>query len=269
VDGDEAAIPEHYATGYERERLSVGSSRIEFTRTKELLGRFLPPSPADVLDVGGGPGAYASWLAGKGYRVHLVDLLPLHVEQASAAGRRRGHTFTAELGDARHLAQPDSSFDAVLMLGPLYHITAREDRIGALREATRVLRPGGIVVAAAISRFASLLDGLESGWLGDPEFDAIVKRDLADGQHRNATDRPEWFTTAFFHHPDELRAEVEEVGLQVQALLGVEGPGWLLWEKWDDRLGRENILRVARAVEQEQTLIGVSAHFLIVAGTGR
>jgi hypothetical protein len=61
-----------------------------------------------------------------------------------------------------------------------------------------VLRPGGIVVAAAISRFASLLDGLISGWLGDPEFDAIVERDLAEGQHRNPTNRPEWFKPPSF-----------------------------------------------------------------------
>jgi 2-polyprenyl-3-methyl-5-hydroxy-6-metoxy-1,4-benzoquinol methylase len=48
------------------------------------VGRYLPPSPADVLDVGGGPGVYASRLAHAGYRVNLIDLLPLHVEQAAA-----------------------------------------------------------------------------------------------------------------------------------------------------------------------------------------
>jgi SAM-dependent methyltransferase len=265
VSDDDAALHEHYGTGYERDRLAAGSSRIEFTRTKELLRRFLPPPPADVLDIGGGPGAYASWLAGESYRVHLVDVLPLHIEQASAAAREPGHAFTVELGDARHLAHADSSFDAVLMLGPLYHLTAREERIRALAEAKRVLRPDGILAAAAISRFASLLDGLESGWLGDPEFDAIVERDLADGQHRNPTDRPEWFTTAFFHHPDELRAEVDEVGLRFHALLGIEGPGWLLWDRWDDRSGQESILRVARTVEQEPTLLGASSHLLVVA----
>ncbi len=236
--GDEA-MQEHYGAGYERERLAEGSSRIEFVRTKELLQRFLPTPPATVLDVGEGSGAYAAWLADAGYQVHLVDAVPLHVEQAGAAARSLDPSFTVELGDARALAQKDSSCDAVLLLGPLYHITKRDERVTALAEAKRVLRPGGMVAVAAISRFASLLDGLVSGWLGDPTFDAIVERDLAQGQHRNLTNRPRWFTTAFFHHPDELREEVEDAGLQFEALLGIEGPGWLLWERWDEpRAGR-------------------------------
>jgi SAM-dependent methyltransferase len=262
---DDGTIREHYGTGYERERLTGGSSRIEFVRTKELLGRFLPPAPATILDVGGGPGAYAAWLADEGYQVHLVDAVPLHVEQAAATSRARDSSFTVALGDARSLAQDDSSCDAVLMLGPLYHLTERDERVRALAETKRVVRPDGMVAAAAISRFASLLDGLVSGWLGDPDFDAIVERDLAQGQHRNPTNRPEWFTTAFFHHPDELRAEVEDAGLQFEGLFGIEGPGLLLWERWDEPQSRENILRVARAVEQEESLLGASSHLLVIA----
>jgi ubiquinone/menaquinone biosynthesis C-methylase UbiE len=258
-------FPEHYGTGYERDRLAEGSSRIEFARTKELLRRFLPSAPATILDVGGGPGVYAAWLSDEGYQVHLVDVVPLHVEQAAAAAQGRDPSFTVELGDARSLVQDDSSYDAVLMLGPLYHITEREERVRALAEAKRVVRPGGMVAAAAISRFASLLDGLLSGWLGDPAFDAIVARDLLEGQHRNPTGRLEWFTTAFFHHPDELRAEVEDAGLQFEGLFGIEGPGWLLWQRWDESRGLEDILYAARAVEQEESLIGASAHLLVVA----
>ncbi len=261
----EDAIHRHYDSGYERERLTGEPSGIEFARTKELLLRFLPPAPATILDVGGGPGAYASWLAGAGYHVHLVDPVPLHVEQATeVAGGHR--SFTASIGDARSLEQDDSSCDAVLMLGPLYHLTDRNERVRALTEARRVMRSDGVILAAAISRFASLLDGLVNGWLGDPAFEQIVELDLAAGQHRNPTHRPEWFTTAFFHHPDELREEVEAAGLEVEGLFGIEGPGWLLWADFkEDIAGRENILRVARAVEQEATLIGASSHLLIVA----
>jgi ubiquinone/menaquinone biosynthesis C-methylase UbiE len=262
---DEQAIGDHYEAGVERERLAEGTSRIEFVRTKELLQRFLPPPPASVLDVGGGPGAYASWLAEVGYHVHLVDPVKLHIRQAEEASERAARGFTATLGDARRLEEPDSSHDAVLMLGPLYHLTEHRDRILALREGRRVVRPGGIVAAAAISRFASLLDGLRGGYLADPVFHAIVERDLSEGQHRNPTDRPEWFTTSYFHHPDELPVEVGDAGLAFEALFGVEGPGWLLPDLWDDPSRHQDVLHVARAVEQERTLLGASAHLLVIA----
>lgn len=252
-------VLDHYGRGIELDRFASGYSRIEFARTKELLERFLPAAPASVLDVGGGPGAYAAWLAQRGYRVHLVDPVPLHVEQAAARGG-----FTAALGDARRLDEADSRYDAVLLLGPLYHLTERAQRIGALAEACRVVRPGGIVAAAAISRFASLLDGLKYARLRDPAFRAIVERDLADGQHRNPEHRPEWFTTAYFHRPEELAQELAEAGLTVEDTFGVEGPGWLLGQVWDDEEQRDSVLYAARAVERDPGLIGLSAHLLAV-----
>jgi SAM-dependent methyltransferase len=263
------AFAAHYELGIERGRLfSDGEPRLELARTLELLDRFLPAAPADVLDVGGGPGVYASILARKGYGIELIDVLPLHVEEAQeAAGEQPEAPFAARLGDARDLDAADESRDAVLLLGPLYHLTERDDRLRALREARRVLRPRGVLIGAAISRFASLLDGVSQGFLGDPAFAAIVERDLREGQHRNPAhaERPEWFTTAFFHDPDELAAEVAEAGLACEAVLGIEGPGWLFPERWEDPGQREAVLRAARAVEQEPALRGVSAHLLVVA----
>src|SRR5215203_1900883 len=125
-----------------------------------LLRRHLPPVPARVLDVGGGPGAYARWLADLGYDVYLVDPVPLHVEQATAAASARSQPFTVAQGDARALAEEARSFDAVLLLGPLYHLIHSEERLAALAEARRVLVDRGVMVAAAISRFASAVDGL-------------------------------------------------------------------------------------------------------------
>jgi len=106
--------------------------------------------------VGGGPGVYACWLSAQGYEVHLVDASPLHVEQARAASERLPNNPLASvrLGDARQLDVADAAVDAVLLLGPLYHLTERADRLTALRESARVLRPGGHVFVAAVSRFA-------------------------------------------------------------------------------------------------------------------
>jgi len=259
-------IRAHYAEGREQDRLVGGGDHLELARTRELLARFLPPPPAELLDVGGGAGVYAAWLARRGHRVHLIDPVPLHVEQASAVAAAQPEApFTAARGDARALAAPDASADAVLLLGPLYHLTERVDRLRALTEARRVVRPGGVVIAAVISRFASLLDGMQAGWLDDPAFIPIFEGGLRDGQHRNPTRDPRWFTTAYFHHPDEIAAEARDAGLAPDALLGVEGPGWLLDGGWGDPARREGILKAARAVEREPAMLGVSAHLLLIA----
>ncbi len=254
-------IRDYYERGMELDRLAQGYSQIEFERTKELLTRHLPAPPARVLDVGGGPGAYAAWLAAGGYEVRLIDASPLHVRHAVELGDGR---FDAVEGDARRLHESDGSADAVLLLGPLYHLTDRDDRVLALREARRVLRPGGPVAAAAISRFASALDGMYAGYLNDPRFWPIVEQDLADGQHRSTSAELPAFTTAFFHRPEELEAEVREAGLELEGLFGVEGPGWLLADRLDDAVAREHILRVARVLEREPSVIGASAHLLAI-----
>ena len=260
----------HYAEGLEAGRLLSNTGKLEFARTKELISRFLPPAPASVIDVGGGAGAYSLWLAGQGYEVHLVDPVPLHIEQAIAASARQPESPIADcvLGDARELTIPDESADAVLLLGPLYHLTDPADRLAALAEAKRVLRPNGLLFASCISRFASALDGLREGLLTDPEFVAIVKQDLVDGQHRNPNNHPGYFTTAFFHHPDELASEVRTAGFVLEGIFAVEGPAWLIQnlnEQWQDSVKRDRLLDAIRWLESEPSLLGASAHVIVVA----
>jgi len=263
------AIEGHYGTGYERDRLFPGGTpSVEFVRSMELLDRLLPAPPARVLDVGGGPGTYAAPLARRGYQVHVVDPVPLHVEQArQAADADPATRFTAALGDARELAEPDVSQDAVLLFGPMYHLTEAAHRRQALAEARRVLAPGGRLLAMAVCRFASLLDGLYRDWLDDPDFRPIVDQDLADGQHRNAdpVGRPEFFTTAYFHAPDGLAREIKQAGFSNVAVYGVEGPGWPLRQEWADPRRREQILFAARSVETQPSLIGFSQHLVAAA----
>lgn len=265
----DGGIRDYYGDGRERERL--GSWRwLEFARTKELLLRFLPPPPTRILDVGGGPGAYAAWLAGAGYKVHLVDPVPLHVEQAlETAAAQPDAAFSAAIGDARELGHEDSSFDVVLLLGPLYHLIERTDRLKALLEAGRVCMPGGLVVAAAISRLALLFDGLAKKYLNSPEAERIVEGILREGWHPEGIGgRAEFSVISYFHHPDELRAEVADAELVVHGLFGIEGPGLWFAEPTppaEDSEEHERMMWAARQVETELTLLGASAHLLAVA----
>ena len=130
----------HYDQGDERDRLAAPKGVLEFVRTQEIVLRRLPAAPAVVADIGGGPGRYAVWLAELGYEVEHRDVMDLHVEQLQMSGHPLVRTA---VGDARSLDLPDSSVDAVLLLGPMYHLRERADRIGTLREARRVVRDRG------------------------------------------------------------------------------------------------------------------------------
>src|SRR5207247_4621383 len=127
----------------------------------------------------------------------------------------------------------------------------------ALREAHRILSHGCVLFAVGISRFTSVLDGLRQGFLDDPAFVQIVERDLTDGQHRNPQNHPDYFTTAFFHDPKELEAEIQETGLQYEKTLPIEGPLWLFPDvaaSFHDQRRREPFLRLVRRLEQEPSL---------------
>ncbi len=243
--------------------------QIEFARTQEIITRYLPEPPAVVLDIGGGSGPYACWLAKAGYEVHLVDPVDLHIEQAKEASNQQPEHPIASisLGDARTLRFSSASADAVLLLGPLYHLIDKSERLLALREAYRVVRDRGVMVAAGISRFASLLDFFRKDRLGDSIYRGIVQNDLETGYHRNLTENLEFFTDAYLHRPEELSSEVVEAGFQHQVTLAVQGPTWLfesVENYWSDPDQRAAVLDFIRKVEAEPSMLGVSAHILAI-----
>jgi ubiquinone/menaquinone biosynthesis C-methylase UbiE len=255
-------IIEFYTSGYDEEaRLSSKAHGVlEFARTQELLRRYLPDAPASVLDVGGGPGTHARWLVADGYSVHLIDPVERHLRQA-----RSSCSCTVELGDARSLTTADQSYDTALLLGPLYHLPDRTDRLQALHEARRVLRPGGMLAAAVISRHAALLDLAATDRLR-PEavMQAVLDTGLNDPAHG--------FTTAYFHTAEELTSEMTEAGFTDVRLYGVEGPLWFVLKGIHAHTGEsltdspllECAVTAARLTETDPALLAASAHILAI-----
>ena len=267
-------VPEPIRNFYEKydeaNRLATGMFQLEMARTQEILQRYLPAPPAKILDIGGGPGVYSCWLAQLGYEVYLLDPVSSHLEHAKLLSSKQPEYPVAGfvLGEARQLNFADQSADALLMLGPLYHLHERQDRVTALKEAYRVLRPEGRLFAAVISRFASALEGLFQGALDDPQFAEIVAQDLVDGKHRNPTNNIFYFTEAYFHRVEELETELAEAGFQHEKTIALEGPGgWLqnfeAW--WNDAARRERLLKLLRKLENEPSLMGASAHVIGIA----
>jgi len=262
-------IEAYYRQTREAERLSNEWGELERLRTQAILARHLPPPQAVIVDVGGAAGVYALPLAKQGYEVHLIDPVENHLEQARTAAAKSGAPLASiTLGDARHLQVPSSGADAVLLLGPLYHLIEHADRLQALRECHRILKRGGVLFAAGISRFASLIDGLSRGFFRDPAFRDIIAADLASGQHRNPTQEQAYFTTAHFHRPEELAAEVSGAGFDGVQIAAIEGPAWstaLFREAWNDVAQRQSLMGFLSLVESEPSILGASAHLMAVA----
>lgn len=266
--GELEKVRDFYDGGGEAGRLERGLGIVEGTRTKELLSRFLRPGTA-VYDIGGGTGYYADWLAAQGHSVTMVELAPAAVEYART---HQSTPWQALTGDARHLPLPDTSADACLLLGPLYHLQQKEDRMQALSEAWRVLRPGGQLFAAGISKFSSAtwalsVYGLKNDYIDDPVYMEMLRMEITTGQHHKP-DRYNCLCEAYFHTPEGFREELEEGDFRVHALYAVEGCAWLtpaLAEKWQEPACRENLLTLVRMTEEEPSLLGLSPHFLAVA----
>jgi SAM-dependent methyltransferase len=260
------SIRDYYDRGQEASRLlgGVADGPLELARTKELIVRHLPEGSLEFIDIGGGPGVYAKWLVELGHSVHVVDPIETHVEQARAADRR----ITAAVGDARALDRPDESVDVALLLGPLYHLPEPADRRRALEEARRVLRQGGWLFAAAISRFAALLDLLvNSDRLADPDVQRILSDCVNTGTLRGG-EAELGFATAYCHLPPELEEDVTGVGFTDTAVYGIEGVAFTppdIREQWANPERREALLVAARLTESEPSILGASSHLLAVA----
>ncbi len=263
----EREVLEYYGRGKERGRLEAGYGPLERERTREILSRVLPRPPATVADIGGGAGVHALWLASSGYSVHLRDPVPLHVEQAGAASREPGlRLASVGVGDAREVDLGADSVDAVLLLGPLYHLQEAVERRKALGEARRILRAGGVLAVAAISRWAPVLNSLKLGLLEDEGHLGVL--DAARETGRFDPLPQSGFTRAYLHRPGELREEAASAGFEVLDVVGVEGPGFLLADfasRWADPRKRAALFEGARRVERVPELLGLSPHLLLTA----
>ena len=265
-----------YNNGAEIGRLERGLGIVEFHRTKEILLRYIDKGMV-IYDIGGGIGMYAAWLAKKGNEVHLIELAENAVEYAKA-NMMQDCRFVAETGNALQVNRSDESADVVLLMGPLYHLRDMEVRLQALREAFRVLKKGGLLVAAGISKFSSMTWALSVygekknenlvEFLDDSVFFNMIKGEMTTGDHIRPKEYPKFIAEAYFTTSEEMKSEITESGFEVEKAIAVEGCIWFtphLQEKWEDDASRERLLDLVRMTETEPEMMGMSPHFLVVA----
>jgi len=267
-------IQEHYHLIEEKDRLSSGIGLLEKERTQGILNRYIDKKNAVILDIGGGAGVYSIWLASLGHSVHLVDASAKHSEQAKKINEHSKEKLQSiSVGDARNLDQfPNESTDVILLLGPLYHLVNKEDRVKALDECWRILKKDGLLFTAGINRYASLYDGLLRGLIDDPMFMKILKQDLCDGQHRNETNNPQYFTTAIFQLPKEMEDELRTAGFSIKKTLPVEGPLWFVEsfeERWKNTQEKKKLLDILSSIENEPFSLVLTQHYVVVSAKNR
>ena len=257
----------YYNKGKEATRLDT-ACKLEAVRTRHIIANRLPGRPVSILDIGGGAGAYSFWLADMGHEVHLLDPIELHIEQARKAEKKSAIDLAGiHHGHAEELPFDDDRFDIAIALGPLYHIVERERRIEALRESIRILRTGGILFAAGISRYGAVIDGFFRDYVSQPHYAEMMHKTLADGQHRNPNRQDGLFTTAYFHMVEELRNELEEAGFVNVEMLAIEGPWTCIPDfdkKWKDESFRLLLLETLEQMESDPSVTGLGGHIMAV-----
>ena len=257
----------YYERDRERDRLASGIGELEFLRTTEIITRTLPAAPATVADIGGGPGRYTDWLVELGYEVIHRDVVPHHVDQVR---QRWGSRIDSAVGDACDLGDiEDDSVDAVLLLGPLYHLADAADRRAALDEAARITRPGGMVYAAGITRWAARIMAI----LVERGYDQhTFLLDTIDALEETGNIRPHeaGHFTGYTHTPAQFRDEMTIDALAVESVLAIEGIASAFTDgdiaaRLANPTDRRVLLDSIRALEAIPDLLGASSHLLATA----
>ena len=259
-------VCEFYET-HENENERIRRSSLEFLRTKEIISRFLPESPIKIIDLCGASGHYSYWLAEKGHKVHLRDLSQRHIFESKNNEKIYNATLASIcLGDARSVECENEKFDMVLLMGALYHLQEKEDRLQCLKETHRILKNGGTAIFTYISRYASMLDGFKRGFINDPLFQKIMDTDILTGRHNNPENRENYFTNAYFHTTEDIYSELLQANFCNVLLYAVEGFGGLIncEEYLKDKDKLDKLMRYIRLTEQNMEMIGISDHILVV-----
>jgi 2-polyprenyl-3-methyl-5-hydroxy-6-metoxy-1,4-benzoquinol methylase len=219
----EELIRRYYNKRAEDEWQRLERHRMEFSLSSRLLEERLPTG-GRILDCGGGSGRYSLWLAERGYQVTLFDLSSSCLDRAKVEASNRNLELIYECGSATDLSRfPNDTFDAVLLMGPLYHLMELRERQQSVAEAARVLRRPGLLAAAFITRTAALrfvakqwseriLDLYEPMLhLSEQGFSEAFPP--ADDDHFHA----------YFSHPTEVEPLLKAGGLKPTGTFAVEG----------------------------------------------
>ncbi|MEO9570804.1 MAG: class I SAM-dependent methyltransferase [Polaribacter sp.] len=259
-------LEDFYNKASEETRLEKGMGIFEFERIKDLIEQHISKSNSTIIDVGGGTGKYSEWLAQQNHKVHLIEPVVKHIKLAEKRAKKLKNPYSVAKGIAQKLPYKNDSADLVILHGPLYHLQKREDRIATINEAKRVLKKGGIILGFAINSTASTVVGLMNGMIHANSFFEMCKKELTSGIHNAPKDFPFLLADAFYHKPQDLKAEFLEQELKFIDIFAVEGMIWLDNEYFANMLDKKKsktLKALQKLTENDEYLLPFSPHMMI------
>jgi ubiquinone/menaquinone biosynthesis C-methylase UbiE len=259
-------LEDFYNKASEETRLDKGMGIFEFERIKELIQLHISNPKSTIIDVGGGTGKYAEWLAKNGHQVHLVEPVLKHIKLAEKRAKKLKNPFSVAIGEAKKLPYNNDTADVVILHGPLYHLQKREDRVTAILEAKRVLKKGGIILGFAINYTASTLVGLMNGMIHANSFFDMCKQELTTGIHNAPKDFPFLLADAYYHKPQGLKDEFLEQNLELINVFAVESLIWLDNEYFANMLDKKKsktLKALQQLTQNDEYLLPFSPHMMI------
>lgn len=258
-------IAAYYNSDPEREHCRLEQHQLEYDLTWRYLNQYLPLK-GSILEIGAGTGRYTLELARRGYSVTAVDMSAALIEECRKRIVEEGLDKQVRLvvADARDLSQVgEKDFDVIMLMGPLYHLVAENDRKAALKEAFDRLRKGGILFSAFISRYGILSDLIKNvpGWI---EGQAEVRSVLEEG--KSPDDYPRGGFRGYFTQISEIAPLHEALGFETIKVAGVEPAISADDESYNKLEGKQRSLWLDLLVEisTEKTILGASRHLLYI-----
>jgi len=262
---DISDIAAYYNRNPAREHRRLEENQLEFELTWRFLDGYLPAN-GNILEIGAGTGRYTLGLAQRGWHITAVDLSKEVLKECQKYLNNAGFQENVDyiLGDARNLSMvSQKDYDAVLMMGPLYHLVEKSDRQMALREAYNRLRPGGVIFSAFISRYGILGEILKYVPDSIDDQEQVISV-LTKG--RDKQDWPKGGFRAYFARVEEIIPLHEDIGFETIKLAGVEPAISADDESYNVLKGerRELWLNLLYEISDQPSIIGASQHLLYI-----
>ncbi len=259
-----------YYDGFnEWRRLKSAPGKLEFLRTMRIVESSIEKG-ASVLDLGGGPGRYTIALARAGFRPSLADLSPGLIKRARKRIQRAGcanEVEAIEVVDGRSLACfPDDTFDAVLALGPYYHLVTDTDRLHLASEIRRASKPGAWIAVAFLPRLAGVRGLIQRSATRSAQVpEGTLLSTLKSGVFHNGE---RWgFQEGWYAEPTEIRDLFEGAGCKTLSMVSVKGVAAgqekaVLRLRKHSEAAFEEVLDVIKRTQERPELVGSADHAL-------